>query len=321
MRIYFKVVWLFFVLFFLIFCSDSTKNHYPTPEKSDAPEQCKTPTKPFVVKIFYDGNVVLNSGIDIENATVTFQKNARMLEIEGILWGYSEFVIEKGEGKEVIIHYYGDPPQKIKLLLQIDFINPEYLEKVTGQNLFVYIIVEETDYFFECVGSWEDCETLVPDTLEYFVYEIVISKKPIKWIPKGDELDDILLLVYSGDYYSAHYLAPWILGNIIDLGCPFLLWRKSWVFNDFCCLLFEGASKCRCISSGWPKEICGCGNEVDAVGKRIAVKFGESVIWPGQTVKVDKFVVGVADATRFKFGGKKIETLWDFISLYMVRVE
>jgi hypothetical protein len=337
------------MIFFLIFCSDSTRNHYPPPEKSDAPEQCKTPTKPFVVKIFYDGNVVLNAGISIENATVTFQKDAGILEIDGITPGWGSLIITENGEERVIsfdIDIPNDSPKNVKLQLKIDFINPEYLEKITGQNLFVIVNSSKEFVFYECGGGVDVLEyvftreraqadiecmkyLLVPDTIRDFLHRVFIStKKDFSF-----ELEDILLYVYSG-VSEGSLFRPLFVEDYDFVECPFLLWRKSWIFNDFCCLLFEGASECGCISSRWDKDICGCGNEVDAVGKRIAVKFGESVIWPGQTVKVGKFVVGAAEATRFKFegevewdlwdsifGGRKVEKLLDFVSFYMVRVE
>jgi len=213
MRIYFKVVWLFFVLFFLIFCSDSRKNHYPTPEKSEAPEQCKTPTKPFVVKIFYDGNVVLNSRISIENATVTFQKDAGILEIDGITpgWGSLSIITENGERRVISfdIDSPNDSPKNVKLQLKIDFINPEYLEKITGQNLFVIVNSLKEFVFYECGGGVDvleyvfsreraqadiecDKDLLVPDTIRDFLHYVIISTQ------KEFDLEDILLYFDSG---------------------------------------------------------------------------------------------------------------------------
>ncbi len=340
MKIYFKVVCVFFpVFFFLNSCSNSTENHYPPPENSDAPDQCKTLTKPLVVKTFYDGNVVLNSRILIESATVTFQKNSGTLEIDGIAQG-DYLIMITGNGEER--HIYFDSPTKIKLQLKIDFINPEYLEKITGQNLFVHVESQRDVVFYECsegknlldyiFGRKTQCEKeiekelLVPDTIRDFLHYVIISKKSWKF-----RREDILLYVHSAGRYQPPF------GEIYDSGeCPFLLWGESWVFNDFCCLLFEGAKECKCISSEEKimEGICSCQSKGSAVAKKVAVKFGENVIWPGQTVRVGKFVIGLADATRFKFegevdefvwdsifGGKKIEKLWDFISFYMVKVE
>ena len=52
--------------------------------------------------------------------------------------------------------------------------------------------------------------------------------------------------------------------------------------------VFEGVKECKCISSGGKiiEGICSCQNNGGAVAKKIAVKFGENVIWLGQTVKV-----------------------------------
>ena len=157
MKMYFKVVFVFPMLFLLSSCVGSikpiTETNYPTPEKSDAPKQCKIPTKPLVLKLFYKGEVVLNSRIRIENANITFEKKNKTLEIEGVVQNpHSFLVVENGEEmRDISFSSSFTKPQNVKLLLKIDTINTEYLEKVTGQNLFVEISSSKEFVFYECV--------------------------------------------------------------------------------------------------------------------------------------------------------------------------
>jgi len=331
MRNYLKFFVIFAQFFYSIFLLDSCKNlrensEYTPVEKSDAPEQCKLQTKPLTFKLFYEGKTVVPVLWHwIRNANITFEKRTKMLEIESkgedimsaVIGGKEDSLLVMGEeGKIEVISYYNI--KKVRLQLKVDFINPEYLEKITGQNLFVWL--QSWKGWSECHHQ-EECEelSLVPDTIRDFYYMISIYTKA-----DSLSLEDILLYIFGGVGGGLLPYVDFSLEIVDDSGeCPFLLWRESWVFNDFCCLLFEGASECRCISSERKimEEICSCQNRGNVVAKKVAVKFGQNVILPGQTVKVGKFVVGVADATRFKFEGKKIETLWDFVSFYMVRVE